>query len=278
MDVFLSLLPEPYRKEIRSSDLQGIVEIRLRVGQPLLLRSFDSEKWILPNVPASMLEELLSRVCGHSAYAHQETLRRGYVTMEGGHRIGISGTVALNCGEVSALVQPSTMVFRVARQVPGCADGVMKSVRNSTLVVGPPCSGKTTLLRDMIRQISDHTGQRVSLVDERGEIAAVLNGVPQMEVGCRTDVLTNIPKGQGLLWAIRALNPQWIAVDEITAPNDIQALEYASYCGVRLLATAHAEDVQDLYRRPLYQRLMEKRIFQSVVVIGKDRSYTIQEV
>ena len=134
------------------------------------------------------------------------------------------------------------------------------------------------MLRDLVRLLSDEKNQRVSLVDERGELAAVLNGTPQNNIGMRTDVLVNIPKGEAIMMLLRTMNPQWIAVDEITAPEDIQALDQASYCGVKLLATAHANGLEDLYRRPLYLKLMERNMFTKIVELGPDKSYHIREV
>lgn len=278
MEQLISLLPDDHAKQIRIRELRHVEEIRLRVGEPLLLREREKEMWIRPSLSQEAVEDVLRRACRQSVYACQETLRQGFVTVDGGHRIGISGVGVLQNGVVQNLHHPSSLVLRIAREAIDCADSLVGKISNSTLLIGPPCSGKTTLLRDLVRLLSDRCGQRVSLVDERAEISAALHGVPQLDIGMRTDVLINIPKGEAVMMLLRTMNPQWIAVDEITAPADISALEQASYCGVKLLATAHADSVEDLQRRPLYRMLMEKKIFQTVVLLKTDKSYITQEV
>ena len=210
-----------------------------------------------------------------SAYTVLDQVRHGFVTIRGGHRMGICGTGVVKNGEIANLRQVSSLALRVARELPGAAvpllddlqeDGVLQS----TLILSPPGRGKTTLLRDLIRCISDGEGipaQRVSVADERGELAAMYGGIPQMKIGARTDVVDGCPKAVAMLMLLRGMNPQVLAVDEITASEDAAAMETAAGCGVTLLATAHAGGVDDLYRRPLYRRLMEENIFCRVVSI-----------
>ena len=278
MEELFLLLPDQHAKQVRDRCPAHLEEIRLRVGQPVLLRGNGTEQWISPCVSGADLEDVLRRACRQSVYAHQETLRQGFVTVDGGHRIGVCGTGVLRDGQVQNLVHPSSLVLRVAREVLECAAGLFRQIQDSTLLIGPPCSGKTTLLRDLIRLLSDRENQRISLADERGEISAALHGVPQLDIGKRTDVLLYIPKKEAMMMLLRTMNPQWIAVDEITAPEDIAALEHASYCGVKLLATAHADQAEDLYRRPLYRSMMEKKIFRTIVGLRPDKSFLIQEV
>jgi len=278
MKQILSLLPDEYAKQVKGQDLRRLEEIRISAGRPLLLRACGQEQVIWPTISAAGVEEVLRRACRQSVYAHLETIRHGYVTVEGGHRIGLCGTGVLQDGEVQNMVKPSSLVIRIAKEWLGFADELRSVAFGSVLLIGPPCSGKTSLLRDLVRQLSDERKQRVSLVDERGEIAAVLEGTPQNSIGLRTDVLVNVPKRAGIMMMLRTMNPQWIAVDEITAPGDIQALEQASYCGVRLLATAHADSPEDLYQRPLYKEMMKRNIFSHIIHICPDRTYRIQEV
>lgn len=275
---FISFLPKEYRDQLQIVELDRFDEIRLQVGQPLLLWGIGGERWLQPRATFRMVDETLLCVCRQSVYAHQETIRHGFIALDGGHRIGISGSAVYKNGELVNLVQPSTLVFRLSRQVLGCADGLMDKISESTLLIGPPCSGKTTLLRDLIRQMSDVKHERISVVDERGEIASVVQGVPEMNVGCRTDILSYVLKKHGIMMMLRSMSPRWIAIDEITAPEDIAALQQAMYCGVKLLATAHASDVEDLYRRPLYRDMMQKELFHNVVVIDPYRKFSLQEV
>ncbi len=272
------LLPEIYLRQLRPMDWEGLEEIRIGAGRPLRLRYGRAEREIWPAATGNVVEEILQRSCHHSAYAFSETIRQGYVTVEGGHRIGICGFGVIRDGAVQTLRLPSSLNIRVAHAVLGCADSLAPVLTVSTLLLGPPGSGKTTLLRDAVRQLSDLKGEIIGIADERGELSACLDGMLQSELGSRSDVLVNVPKAAAVMMLLRTMSPQWIALDEITAPEDIVAIEQAAYCGVNILATAHGESLQDLYGRPLYKRLMETGVFRQVVVLNRDKSYSIQEV
>lgn len=265
-------------------------ELRLRVGQPMSAAFPEGER-PLGGAPvrASELEQLVEIASRASVHAVLDQIRRGYLTVEGGHRIGLCGTAVLREGEIHSLRQLSSAAIRVARQVRNSSgpvlDGLCPGGRlASTLILAPPGAGKTTLLRDLVRRVSDGDGcqpRRVSLMDERGEVAALYSGCPQLDVGSRTDVMEGCPKAKGLMLLLRAMNPQVLAVDEITAPEDAAALRTAAGCGVTLLATAHGDGREDLERRPLYRALMEAGIFQKLLLIrreGSGRSYQIEEL
>jgi len=277
MEMLLSLFPGEYVEQIRKIGTKDLEEIRIRAGQPVLIRKRNVEHWLYPKSTSEEVLNILKRACRQSVYAYTETIRRGFVTIEGGHRIGVCGTGVLDNGTTQSIVSPSSLLFRIARPWPGFANGLLAAAPASMLLIGPPCSGKTSLLRDLVRLISDVWMQRVSLVDERGELAAVVDGIPQNDVGIRTDVMSNIPKSEGIMIMLRTMNPQWIAVDEITSPSDICALEQASYCGVRLLATAHADRMEDLHLRPLYREMMDKKIFSTIVILKQDKTYEVME-
>ena len=200
------------------------------------------------------------------------------MTVEGGHRIGICGYGVPSGDGIQTLVAPSSLNIRVAHEVRGCAQKLYPHLKQSTLLLGPPGSGKTTLLRDAIRLLSDREKVVVGLADERGELSAAVRGTSQLNVGSRTDVLVNVPKAQAVMMLLRTMNPAWIALDEITAEEDMLAIEQAAYCGVKLLATAHGADLSDLEKRPLYRKLMGTAVFQQVVVLNRDKSYTVKEV
>ena len=242
-----------------------------------------------PPVEGRELEQLVEIASRASLHTVLDQVRRGYLTFEGGHRIGLCGTAALREGEIHALRAISSANLRIARQVKGAAapvlDGLCPGGRLAdTLILAPPGLGKTTLLRDVIRSVSEGEGctpLRVSLADERGEVAAMYNGRPQLEVGRRTDVAEGCPKAQGLMLLLRAMNPQVLAVDEITAPEDVGALITAAGCGVTLLATAHGEGRAGLERRPLYRPLLDEGLFRFLVRIrreGERRIHTIEEL
>ena len=209
----------------------------------------------------------------------QEMTRCGFVTLPGGHRLGICGTAVVQNGTITALREPSSLNLRIARQPDGIADRLRDALwarPQSVLLCGAPGSGKTTLLRDLIRQLSDRFGWRICVVDERLELAACASGVPQFHLGAHTDVLSGAPKAAGIELLLRTMNPEWIAVDEITAEADIAAIRRASYCGVRFLATAHAADRRELESRPLYRALLQDGFFRMAAFLLPDRSVRIE--
>lgn len=279
-----ALFPPPYGEAVAA-----LLEEKGDRVEGLRLRAGAAPGWVsggreLPlfrdreeTVEPSLLGEILRRAAENGIYAVQEQLRRGYLSLPGGHRLGICGTASLEQGRVKTLREIQALNLRLAGERVGCAEAIstlLWTQPGSTLILGPPGAGKTTLLRDLVRQLSDRFQRRVGLVDERGEIAACLGGKPQLRVGRHTDVLTGCPKPQALELLIRAMAPEWIALDEITAPEDLKALVQASYCGVRFLATAHGEGAEDLRRRPLYRELTAAGVFDNLAVLGRDRSVT----
>lgn len=276
--VLYDILPELYCEQFRLLSHDGLKEIRMRIGQPMLLDYGHEERRLWPCVEKNHLEELLQRACRYSPYTCADSLRQGYVSIEGGHRIGICGTGFVKDGELQSLRNPTSISVRIASQVHGFAEELHKQIAGSTLILGPPGRGKTTLLRDLIVHLSEERTARVGVVDERGEIAACVEGVPQLWVGGRTDVLTNVRKDKGIMMLLRTMNPEWIAVDEITAAQDVNAMEHASYCGVKIIATAHADGVSDLKKRPVYRHLLETGVFSQAAVILPDRTYRVEKL
>ncbi len=268
-----SILPPELSSAAARLDTSRLEELRLRTGQIPAALVCGQERPI-PGSPepvtSRMLEEILSAATGHSCYSAEETLREGFVTLPGGHRIGLCGTAAVQNGSVRAIRAVSSLCIRIARQLPTAPPELVRRLRGSTLILGSPGSGKTTLLRDCVRRLSNG-GQRVCIVDERGELAACLHGRPQLDVGTHTDVLTGCPKAAGIPLLLRGMRPDWIAVDEITAPEDIRVMEQASHCGVRFLATAHASGRDELQKRPLYRGLCELEIFKTLWLLTPER-------
>ena len=269
-------LPEDRRSQIE--------ELRLRVGLPMAAVLPEGERALAgPPVTQQELEQLLELASRASVHAVLDQLSRGYLTVQGGHRVGLCGTVALEDGAVRTIRKLSSAAVRVARQFPGAAEEVLPSLLEGgrlerALILAPPGLGKTTLLRDLVRCLSDDAGLRVALADERGEIAALFDGVPQLDVGPRTDVMEGCPKAWGLMTLLRGMNPQVLAVDEITAPEDEAALVSAAGCGVTLLATAHGAGREDLSRRKLYRGLLEEGVFRRLVRIRREAGRRIYEV
>lgn len=288
-DMAAELLPGELRSAARGlpeAHRTRAEEIRLRVGRTAAVLMPDGERPLFAGyrVTGRDLAAVLEIATGASAHTAAESIRRGFVTVRGGCRIGLCGAAITGRGGIEGIRSVSSIAIRIPRQMRNCADGVFQKLTDSgfvsTLIVSPPGFGKTTLLRELVRRLSDG-GQRVSLADERGEVAAVWEGVPQFDVGERTDVLSGASKAESAMLLLRAMNPEIIALDEITAPEDAEAIECAGNCGVSLLATAHAGDVSELTSRELYRKLLEKGIFKRAVVIrrvGRERGYAVERL
>ncbi len=271
----LAILPPELRRAVGALPPEmAIEELRLRVGIGCSVLSFGKETVLCCNnaplpITSAQLQQLISAAAHQSLYTVENTIPSGYLILPGGYRLGLCGTAVMRNGIVQTFRDLSSVSIRFSRQVRGCADILLPELKrgNSVLLIGPPGAGKTTVLRDAVRQLSDKLENRVGLCDERGEIAAMCGGAPQFEIGKRTDVLAGCPKAEAMEILIRTMNPQWIAVDEITKAEDVTALMRASYCGVRFLATAHAEQWKDLFLRPIYRQLMQLQLFSKVAVL-----------
>lgn len=281
-------------------DFERIYEIRLRSGSPLqiifegrdyFLRVNGAETFI-PRlaylVNGEDIRETMEHIGNYSLYAYEDELRRGFLSVQGGHRVGIAGQVILESGKVKGVSPITCINLRLSHQIIGCADRILPYLWEQgefchTLIVSAPRCGKTTLLRDIIRQVSDGSerfpGRTIGLVDERSEIAGCYQGIPQNNVGIRTDVLDGCPKAEGMMMLIRSMSPQILAVDEIGTGEDIQALESVINCGCKILATVHGNTIDDIRKKPLLGTLVEEHVFERYVVLsGRMRAGTVQAV
>lgn len=275
--------------ECISVDFEEVQEIRLRVHGPLLLIYQNREYCVTPKgelchepeaaylVSKEEMRETMEYISNYSLYAFEEEMKQGFITIQGGHRIGIAGkTIVDGCG-IRSMKYISFINVRLSHQIKGCADAVLPYLYKGngvlhTLLISPPRCGKTTMLRDLIRQISNgsnhHSGVTVGVIDERSEIGACYQGVPQNELGIRTDILDCCPKARGMMMMIRTMSPVVIAVDEVGSREDLEAMEYVMNCGCKLLATVHGSSVEDIKQKPILRKLVQERIFERYVVLN----------
>jgi len=267
-------------------DTHKIQEIKLRTGKPLMVLDDSGESVVrapaggIYLVTEGDIREMLEYISNYSLYAYEEEMRQGFITIEGGHRIGLCGQVIVENGHVKNLRYISSINVRIAHEMIGCADKVMPYIINNqrvyhTLIISPPGCGKTTHLRDIIRQISDGNphlkGITVGVVDERSEIGGCYRGVPQNQLGMRTDILDGCPKAEGMLMLIRSMRPEVIAVDEIGTKEDVHAVDYAMHCGCKLIATVHGKSLDEIRDKPLLGELVREKKFARYIVLSNKR-------
>lgn len=278
MEQALAILPEKLRQAVTAlpeRDFQRLEELRLRAGQEAAVVLGGRERPLPIPVNAADIQAVVVAAAGHSLYAAEDQLRQGYRTLRGAHRLGICGTAVRSADGIGTLRQFCAVNLRFARSIPGAAEPAYNLLREhpaSVLILGSPGRGKTTVLRDLIRILSDRLHFRVGVADERGEIAAVLDGQPQFRLGRSVDVLTGTTKQEGINMLLRTMSPEWIALDEISEQADVEAIVRASYCGVRFAATAHVWEPGDLRRRPLYRALMRQGVFENLIYLQPDRT------
>lgn len=265
----LAVLPIWMRKEVDTQGADCLQELRLRINSPPELVFADKSCWLNRRITSEDLNYTVNAASRYSPWT-ASSAAQGYITVLGGHRIGLCGETVVWQGSVTGIRNITSLCIRIARDFPGIAEKISK-ITGSILILGAPGWGKTTLLRDLIRQ--KQNAEKICVMDERGELFP--EGLPR---GNRIDVLAGCSKKNGIRMLLRTMGPSCIAMDEITDPEDTCALLEAANCGVHLLATAHAASISDFRQRRIYQPLLENHIFDVFLVLQKDKSYTMERM
>lgn len=288
MQEVLNYFPENIEKILRDIFINNpeakletrIEEIRIRINRPIILKLRDADICMDYIVSEKDVLQTIEKICENSLYAYKKQISEGYITVKGGHRIGITGTGVIENGQVINLKYISSLNFRIAREVKGCSRYLLKEIINknentiyNTVIVSPPGKGKTTILRDIIRNLSNGVdemnfkGKNCGVIDERGEIAACFRGIPQKDIGIRTDVIENVTKEKGIHMLLRAMAPEIIACDEIGGAEDVQAIEKATISGIKGIFTMHGKTIEDIKNNKEVKKLLEKNILEKIIFL-----------
>lgn len=279
---FPQKVQELIKNNINDEELEMLEEIRVRNNLPLILKIGQAEKVIDHKITTEDINYIFQKICENSIYSYQKQIANGFITVQGGNRVGIVGTAVLDGNDkVINFNYISGLNFRISRQIIGCSNQIVDEIFNgcggiyNTLIISKPGIGKTTLLRDIVRNVSNgmpnkFKGMNVTVIDERGEISATYKGIMQNDLGMRTDVINDIPKYIGMKMAIRSMAPKVIVADEIGNKRDSEAIKYAMCCGVKGIFTAHGASLEELEKNPEISDLLENKIFEKIICI-KDR-------
>lgn len=272
--IFFNLFQE------NSKIAEELQEIRMRAERPIILKLRERDLILQYNITQAEILQIVERLCENSIYAYKNQICEGFITVKGGHRVGLTGSCVIENGKIINVKHISSLNFRIAREVLNCSTRVLREVIDienksiyNTILVAPPGRGKTTMLRDIIRRLSNgideinFKGKTCGVVDERGEIAAMYKGIPQNDVGIRTDIIENVEKNQGIHMLIRTMAPEIIACDEIGSKDDVEAIHYALYSGVKGIFTMHGKNIEDIKNNKQIYELIENREIQKVVFL-----------
>ena len=283
MEDVLDYLAENIKDEIKKyiSDMQDIEEIRLRIKKPIIIKNSIGNKLLIHIVSKEELLETFQKVCEQSIYSYQKQICEGFITIKGGHRVGITGSCVIEDGKIININYISSLNFRIAREKKDVSNSIIKYIVNendvsNTLIISKPGCGKTTILRDLVRKIS--TKKTCGIVDERGEIAAMYKGVPQNDIGILSDVMDNCTKSEGMKMLIRSMSPEVIICDEIGSEQDIEAINYAMCSGVKGIFTAHGDSLEEILLNEQIKQLLEKYIIQTIIILNDKKRGEIKNI
>ena len=284
METVVNFLPQKIVEQINNlppSQRIEMEEIRVRINRPIEVVMRGNSQFLSYTVQPEDALHLLNKISNYSIYALEEELQRGYITVAGGHRIGLAGRVILENGAVKAIRDITSFNIRIARERVGIAEPIITDIFSgewlNTMIIGPPQTGKTTLLRDIARIISSGDRQhqlpsaKVGIVDERSEIAGCANGVPQLTFGERIDVLDACPKAEGMMMMIRSMSPNVLIVDEIGRREDAEAIMEAAHAGIKLIMTIHGNSLEDIHKRPSLKEIVSQAIFRRFIVLSRKK-------
>ncbi len=272
------LITETIKQNPQTKIKENAIEIRLRNNKPVIIKLPNLDIVIKYDVTEKDILYTLEKLCENSIYAYKNQICQGFITIKGGHRVGITGSCVIENGKIINIKYISSLNFRIAREIKGCCNKILKDVINkdniyTTLIVSPPGKGKTTMLRDLIRTISNgipeinFRGKTCGVVDERGEISAMYKGIAQNDVGIRTDIIENINKAQGMQILIRSMSPEIIACDEIGTKEDVLAIKYAVTSGVKGIFTMHGAEMRDIRANKDINELIENKYIEKIIFI-----------
>ncbi|OFI07587.1 hypothetical protein CLOACE_01910 [Clostridium acetireducens DSM 10703] len=280
-DIF-NILPNTIKNTLIEEEKKDYIEeIRVRAEKPIILQIRNREKILNYTVTKEDIKIILQRMSNYSIYAFEEEIKQGYITIKGGHRVGICGRCIIEKNKVKTIKDIASLNIRICREVQNCSDFIMpfiinKNIVMNTIIISPPKCGKTTLIRDITKNLSngfkDLQGKKICVVDERSEIAACFDGVPQLNVGIRTDILDNCPKSEGIIMAIRSMAPEIIVCDEIGTEKDMESIIMALNSGVSVITTIHGYGVEDLYNRKVFEKIVENKVFKRAIVLSNKKS------
>lgn len=291
MEYILKCLPTQLAKLILEHNIQKLEEIRIRANKPVILKLGQVEIVLNYTITTNEIIGILQNICNNSIYTYQNQICNGFITLPGGNRVGIAGNVVIKDGQVSNISYIYSLNFRISHQINGASDNILKYVLDTenntifnTLIVSPPGAGKTTMIRDLAKRISNgineinFRGLDVSIIDERGEIAAMTKGITFNDVGIRTDVLDNVPKSIGIRMAVRSMAPKVIIADEIGNKDDVNIINYAICSGVKCIFSAHGSNMEDLLKNNEINKIINLQLFSKIIFLDEKQKGKIKNV